>query len=781
MLALFVAAVTAQAGGTASPPPPAPPAVDFGTLDARADIQPIGRDGKDHPVRARLLAEDDVVEPGGKVRVGLYLTQQDGWHTYWTSPGEIGLPTSIDWSVPAKWGVGDHAYPAPQRFEAEELVSFGYDDQVLLIAEMDVPQDAEPGEYQVAAKAEWLVCKTSCIPGSAELTLPVEIGEAEKPADWSPLFEHFADQHPVSPESVGLTTELVLSADAVRPYEPFQAVLRLSGPGRLEPDLERFAFAPVVGDGWMINAQSVGHVGDDIVVKLEGETLLDAPPETDRIGGLFQVLLDGEPTAVLFETDLPWKPEGAEVVASEHALLTATPTPFPGAAHDPPADPEPHSDDQDVEPVLASANAGAAGSSDIGFFGNLIAAFLGGLLLNVMPCVLPVLTLKLYSLVEQTDITPREQKTAGLAYTAGILVSFLALAVTVLVARSAMGSSVGWGFQFQYPPYVAGLATVVFAFSLSLFGVFELPAMGTSTASEAGMKEGPVGYFFTGVFATLLATPCSAPILGTATAFTLSASAPELVAIYSLIGLGLAAPFLLIAFVPALYRLLPRPGAWMETFKQLLGFTLVATALWLVGVLGTQIGTDRLVGFLAFLGFVSLGCWIYGHFGGLAETMKRQLAAGTAGLLVTGIGGALYLDLDFAEPECDDTPTETAAALDFSHHIPWQPFSEKRVEELKGNTVFVDFTAEWCLTCKINEKTVLETASVRDAMAAHGVVPLKADWTRQDATITEWLNRYGKAGVPFYLVLPADGEPIPLGEIITPGTVTEALKKASGS
>jgi thiol:disulfide interchange protein DsbD len=774
----FLLPVTALAGGTSSPPPPTAPVVDWSALPAEADVQSVGQDGKPHPVRARLITDTPVITPGETFRIGLHLTQQEDWHTYWTSPGEIGLATMIDWSVPAGFTVGDYAFPTPQRFIAEDMVSYGYDDQVLLFAEVAVPPGTPAGPIVLGAEAEWLVCKTSCIPGSASLKLPVTVGEAPQTAAWTPLFDHFAAQHPVSADAIGYEARVVFANDGVLPNETFAAAVVLSGPGKVQPDLERFAFAPIHGDGWMIDTVTTGHVGDDLVVRLEGETFPEDPPLPDRIGGLFQIVVDGRTHAVQLEQPLPWKPEGSTLVPTEDPVLTATITPLP-TAEGAPATPD-HAPGTPAE-APATAAVAAPVTSDVGLLGNLLFAFLGGLILNIMPCVLPVLTLKLYSLVEQTDITPGEQRTAGLAYTGGIVASFLALAATVLVFRSALDSSVGWGFQFQYPPYVAVLVTVVYMFGLSLFGVFEIPAVGTNAASEAGSKEGPVGYFFTGVFATLLATPCSAPILGSATAFTLTASMPELLAIYTLIGLGLAFPFLVIAFVPAAYKLLPRPGAWMETFKHLLGFTLIATSIWLLGVLGAQIGMDRLMAFVGFLGFVSAACWIFGHFGGVAATLQRQAGAAGAAALVMLLGGWFWVDLEMAEAAvCDDT-TLAAGELDYTEEIPWQAFSEARLAELSGSLVFVDFTAEWCVTCKVNEKTILEMPSMRRTMAELKVVPLKADWTRKDEVITKWLTRYGKAGVPFYLVIPPEGDPIPLGELITPGSVTEALKTASAS
>lgn len=756
---------SALAGGDASPKPPPAPAVDFAGLPASASVQPKNADGKDHPVHARLLLDRTAVAPGETVRVGLYLTQQEGWHTYWKSPGEIGLPTEITWNVPGE--AKPYQYPVPQRFEQEDLVSFGYEDAVLLFSEVTVPADAAPGTVPIGADATWLVCKTSCIPGKVSLAGSLTVGPDGTPTPWAPLFDHYAAQHP-STSLDGYQARVVLSHDAVTPYAPFGATLILEGPERIEPDLARFAFAPIVGEGWMSNTQTVGHVGNALVARLDAETLLDEPPGTDRIGGLFLFQKDGHAMAIEVQQELPWKSGDSTAVPNADPVHTATIAPLP-VAHA--AVPAPAA--VEIAPTLPP-EAPADGS----LLSNLLLAFFGGLILNIMPCVLPVLTLKLYSLIEQVDVTRTEQRAAGLAYTAGILSSFMALAGVAIALRTALGSNIGWGFQMQYPSYVAGLATVVFALGLSLFGVFELPAMGVGAASEAGSKEGPVGYFFTGVFATLLATPCSAPILGTATAFALAAPGPVMVAIYVMIGLGLAAPFLLIAFVPALYRLLPRPGAWMDTFKQLLAFSLIATAIWLLGVLGAQVGLDRLIGFVSFLAFVAGGCWIYGHFGGVAATFQRQVVSGLAGVAVAVFGGYFYIDLAFAEPECDDGSVAVVESGAFDHAIPWQPFSEARVDKLKGTPVFIDFTAEWCISCKVNEKTVLETATVREAMAKHGVVPLKADWTRQDPVISAWLERYGKAGVPFYLVLPANGEPIPLGEVITPSGVVQALSEA---
>ncbi len=589
-------------------------------------------------------------------------------------------------------------------------------------------------------------------------------------------------------EAPGLAAEHAVSPSLVLPNSPFKVAIKLTPTdgGKLDIGKEPWpTFTPIAASmDWMLTGFSVKGTPDGgVIAILEGESFEPDPlPAADGAGGLFQVKLGDTWIRSEVMVPLKWAAAGTPVEESKSPLWTladggAPPTDGAGPGGDAPS-----TDGSEAEQVAVGvAAAGAASTSGSGLFLNLISAFIGGLLLNIMPCVLPVLTLKLYSLVEQVDITPADQRTAGLAYTGGIMVSFLALAGTVVLMRSAFGLEVDWGFQFQYPPYVAGLATVVFAFGLSLFGVFEIPAFGTGTASEAGSREGPVGYFFTGVFATLLATPCSAPFLGTAIAFAFGAPLLVLFAIFGMVGFGLAFPFLVIAFVPALYRFLPKPGAWMEAFKQLLGFTLVATAVWLTSVLMSQIGPDRTARFMYFLVFVAIGAWGYGHFGGLAATGRRQLVSALGGIGLSAVAGFMLLDMQFEEVEtCDDG--SLAAELSFEEEIPWQSFSEDRVAALSGQPVFIDFTADWCLTCKVNENAILETSPVRQAMNELGVVPLKADWTRRDPTITEWLRRFGRAGVPFYLVLPADpkADPIALPEVITQETVIEAMKQAKG-
>lgn len=741
--------INAHAAGLSLPPPgwTAPPSVSFDSVPDSASKRPENQPGKPHQVHARLVVDRTSVAPGETLRVGLHLDQDTNWHTYWKSPGDIGLPTDIQWSAPPGVTVGPYEYPVPHKFDVQQIISYGYEDEVLLFTEMVFPEDMEPGTYSIGLKANWLVCEVSCIPGSVELEHPaVQVTtDPSEPSEHAPLFDHAVSYHP-GPLPDGLTIRGTVDPPAVSPEQAFTVTLDVDHVGTMGRDGTGWPFfAPIAGEQWMIVETVFEEREGGTRIVLKGETFApESIPTQDQVGGLFQ-LPSGEGFARHeFSVPLTWV----------QPVATAVP------------------------PAVSSA-ADAPSGDEPNFAAMLLMAFLGGMLLNIMPCVLPVLSLKIYSLVEQHDAGASDRKRAGLGYTIGVLLSFLALGGTVIVLRTVLGLEVGWGYQFQAPEYVIALATIVFVFGLSLFGVFEVPAFGATSMSEAQDQEGMVGHILTGAFATLLATPCSAPFLGTGMGFAFTLPSWGILLFFSAAGLGLAAPFLLIAYVPAFARFLPKPGAWMETFKQFMGFTLIATTVWLVDVLAAQTGTDGAIGFLAFLLVVAIGCWIVGRWGGPIATDRAKVASLVIALGVSTGAGFQFLVTDFAEQ--DGTANQSLSLeLDFSEEVPWQAFSEERIDELAGHPVFVDFTADWCLSCKANEKTVLASQTVRDAMKDGGVVPLKADWTRRDPVITKWLQRYGKAGVPFYLMIPADRSKahIALPEVITPGIVVSAFAEA---
>jgi thiol:disulfide interchange protein/DsbC/DsbD-like thiol-disulfide interchange protein len=795
LTASILAGTPAEAAGTATPPPPAPPAVDFSGLPDGAVFRPTNRDGAPHQVELRLVTDVDVARPGDTVRLGLWLAQDEGWHTYWKFNPEVGNPTDITWQLPDGATATPYAYPVPQRFDLEGIVSYGYDGQAFFFTSFTVPEAAPPGPVRLGAEAEWLTCEVNCIPGQGAvhtaLTIaPTDAAPPEKNG-FAPIFDHFAAQHPLPADAAAALvtiTGALEPAAGLAPDQKWKAVFTIRpAEGRaLAPH------APLGADPWPtlvhINDKDALWVESTTVaanddgswtVTLAGDAYEVPEPKPIDIGGLWQVRVDDTWVRTEVVVSAPW----------DAAATAAAPGDAPEAAAVLAEGASPYVDEATCQAMSAGLGSTAATPTE-GGFGHvvlmLLAAFAGGLLLNIMPCVLPVITLKLYGLVEQRTDSTGQRVTEGLAYTAGILASFIALAAAVVVAQVGFGQSVGWGFQFQSPLYVAALGAIVFGFGLSLFGVFEIPALGANQAAQASYKEGPAGYFLTGIFATLLATPCSAPFLGSAMGFAFSQPPAIIVLFFAVAGLGLAAPFLLIAFVPGLYRLLPQPGPWMETFKQLMGFTLVATTLWLISVLSAQVSLDATLGYVFFLGFVGLAAWVFGHFGGLAASIGRQAGALVAALVVLVGGGWLFLDLTPEARELSD--------IEGDGTIPWQLLNEPRMASIlaryregqadamyAGKPLFLDFTAEWCLTCKVNEKTILETDAMAELFRETGTVPLKGDWTNYDDNITSWLGCYRRAGVPFYVVLPADPTlpAIPLGEALTHGMVKTALEQAT--
>ena len=792
-------ATAAVAGDGASPKPPAPPAVDFSDLAPSASQRPKNGDGSAHQLEAHLLTDVSTVKPGDTFRVGLKLDQDEHWHTYWKSPGEIGLPTDITLGLPDGFvqepmGVlqGGHEYPVPQRFEDPEagIISAGYEDEVLQISTVTVPADAAPGEHPITMDAGWLICKTSCIPGSVTLSSTVTVADTTSPSPFASTFDHYQAQHPVDPATVkSVAFEAVMNQTAVRAYDAveFAILVTPTGDAKLaDPaSVDLPAFFPYASmSAWYLERPVVEFLDDGrLLVKLKGEAIAETPVENDRVGGLFQLKVGEEWVRTEVTIPVKWLPEGATIEKTSSPLFdlgstettTEEGTSAPEGGTDATDASPSNTSSDDAGPKIRSVLPAGDAPADQSFLQMLLFAFLGGAILNIMPCVFPVLTIKLFGLVSHAADDPAAQKRSGLAYTAGIVVSFWALAAGVLLLKTG-ASGAGWGFQMQSPTYIAVLTAIVFAFGLSMFGVFEIPAIGADAASDAQQKSGIAGDFFNGVFATLVATPCTAPFLGPAIGFAFTLSAPFIVLFFTMVGLGLAAPFLLVAFVPALYRLLPQPGAWMETFKQFMGFTMMATAVWLVDILSAQIGTDGAIGFLAFLTTVGLGCWIFGTWGGLGERGWRQIEAAVVAVTVIAFGAWMFVDLSFAPAEiCDDGSLSIGEQLDFSEEVPWQGFSERRVAELDGNTIFIDFTADWCLSCKVNEQTVLETQDVRDAFKKFGVVPLQGDYTRQDPVIAKWLTRFQRPGVPFYLVITETGEYIPLPEVLTKQMVIDAI------
>lgn len=414
----------------------------------------------------------------------------------------------------------------------------------------------------------------------------------------------------------------------------------------------------------------------------------------------------------------------------------------------------------------------------------LLLALLGGLILNVMPCVLPVLALKAFHVLEQSSHHPRERRLHGIAYSLGTMSLMVALATVAVVLKHVLGRTVHWGSQFQSPYFVAAMVAVVFAFALNALGVFEI----TVGLSEKEEREGYAGSYANGLFAAVMATPCSAPFLGTAVAFALAGDTPawQTELIFALIGLGLALPYLLLCFVPALAKRVPRPGPWMETVKQLMGFTLVVTAVWLFRALQKQISVESTNSFLFFLVFLAVALWAGGRFGGAAVSARRRWAVRLGQLGLVGFAGFLLLTFDKVESTAclDQTsapPTVLAEDVVKDGHLRWVPYHPTRVEQehARSRPVFVDFTATWCTSCQANDKAFIETDLVRGTFVKTGILPMQVDMTNDNPEGDALMKKFGREGIPIYVILMPDGTIDLLPQVITAEMVAERLNEAS--
>lgn len=736
---------------------------DFGALPASARV--------DRPhVTARLLADTTSVAAGTPFRVGVHLALEKGWHVYWKNSGDSGLPTEVAFQLPDGYSVGELQWPAPGRYaEAGGLTAYGYSDEVMLYATVTPPSAIAEEPVPVSATVDWLVCAKNCVPGKATLASSLPGGGAPARNDAvAPIFDEMAALVPPA-TSEDLSARGVLSVSAVRAGDRFNALFEVraaSGPLKAHADEHIAVFLPERGEG--LDVEGVDHrVAPDgsVVVRLRGVGGAGGV-EQGRVGGVVQLVgQDGLLRRLVVSMDVPLAAPGATVEAVSDpafALLPALPD-----------DPE--------RPAVSAAGPTVVGGAEVALWQMLLFALIGGLLLNVMPCVLPVLSIKALGLVRQAGEDRKTIWHHGLAFGAGVMVSFLVLAIMV-IGLKASGEMVGWGFQFQNPVFVVALMSIVFAFSLSLFGVFEMNLPGMQAAAGVASQHGLTGSFFNGIFATLLATPCTAPFLGTALGFAFGQPSPVIFAVLMVVGLGLALPFVILARFPAWLRKVPRPGPWMDHFKHLMGFLLVGTVIWLLDVLSYQVSTRALVGAILFLGIVSVAVWMYGRFGGLTAPRGRQFfMAALSGIVIAG-GAFWTLHLD-------SPPAQAALCEEEADAVPvageWTPFTDARVSSLSsaGHTVFIDFTAAWCWTCKVNENTVIESDAVMDVVRELGVVMVRADWTNKDEAISAWLRRFDRAGVPLYVILPGSDpdSPIVLPEILTPDLLIESLRKAGPS
>ncbi len=676
-------------------------------VSARAVQSDTVRDGH---VAATLISEVTSIQAGTSFWVALKLEHDEHWHTYWVNDGDSGLPTSIRWELPDGFAAGDIVWPYPMRLEMDPLVSFGYEDEAWLLVQITPPATLAAGEQVVLnARVSWLMCKEICIPGRASfsLTLPVRAVAAKNAAQ----AENFASARRQLPVPVTLwrfSTE----------WQDDQVVLTATAPAGATP-VETLDVFPV-DKGLFTYMPAPAFVQDDqgFRVILRRENTVAEPPDRLRL------VLVASPTL-------------------------AADTAYPAVVLDIP---------RQQESVAAPVERGVLAVS--------LLAFLGGIILNLMPCVFPVISLKILGFVKQAGEDPRAVWRHGLVFASGVLVSFWLLAGLLMVLRAG-GASIGWGFQLQSPEVLIGLSLLFVILALNLFGVFEVGVSLTSAGGGAAQKQGWAGSFFSGFLATVIATPCTAPFMGVALGYALTQPPYVAFTVFTALALGMAFPYLLLSRYPALLKRLPRPGMWMETMKQIMGFFLLATVVWLFWVLSALAAPSTLVWVVAAFLLAGMGVWTIGKWDNFARSTGVRWAGRVAGLALLGTGVMVGLG------------NISAASGDAGSGGEWEAFSPERLTELRaeGRPVFIDFTAKWCLTCQVNKLTVLRTSDIMAAFREKGVALLYADWTDENEVIARELQRYGRQSVPVYALYAAGAaDAVLLPEILTRGIVVEALK-----
>ena len=698
-------------------------------------------------VRAELVAyAPQGVAAGQPLWLGLQIAHQPGWHTYWKNPGDSGLPTELRWTLPAGVDVGDIAWPVPQKLRVEQMANYGYEGTVLLPVALQLAPSFKAAEHlTVRLHASWLVCKLECIPEEGNFTLQLPLhGSTALHAG------AFAAAQAAQPQP--------LMGDSRVRVDSGGEQLHLSVPGLpvalRGQALQLFSEAPAA-------IEHAAESGSGWTQAWDGDVWTATLPLSSERGASLSHL----PLVLALATPALPAAEGAQAWRTVATVEGAWTPAMPAAA---------------VSPALAAAleanRAAAPAAVNSAFDAKtntsallmaLLGGLIGGLILNLMPCVFPVLAIKVMGFAKHAS-NRRAHRQAGLAYTAGVVLSFLALGGLLLALRAA-GEQLGWGFQLQSPAVVAALAALFTLIGLNLAGVFEFGQFAPGRLAALQLRHPAADAFLTGVLAVAIASPCTAPFMGASLGFAVDMPAAQALLVFAALGVGMALPYLAASWIPAVVGWLPRPGAWMDTFKRGMAFPMFATVAWLVWVLGQQSGIDGAGALLVLLVAGSAVVWALTLRGRTRWVLASILIAASAGL-ISLIGSNIT--------QSQETPA--LAAIDsIAAAAPntWQPWSAERVAELNasGQPVFVDFTAAWCVTCQYNKRTTLANAAVLEGFAARNVALLRADWTRRDPHITEALAQLGRSGVPVYVLYAPGKAPLVMTEILSTDEVHAAL------
>lgn len=680
-------------------------------------------------VQAQLVASVAKVHPGAEIYLGVNQKIIPHWHTYWVNPGDSGTATSIAWALPEGATASDIIWPAPSRFSMGPITNYAYENDVTLLTKINIPADAKPGEqFTAQALVDWLVCEEECIPQQVELalTLPVVAVDESVGAGDARIDDALARLPVASPWAIRATQS------AIDP-EINQGELTLYIP------LSEAQLAQVK-DIWFYPYEwgRIQQSGEQLRKSVKGGVELSIKT------GEAPLKIGDTATGVLVIT---------EQLGDETTQKIAR--------------------GFEVNSVLQVAGSDMKIDS-IGFFTALFLALIGGIILNLMPCVFPVLSIKVLSLVNHSNQSAGQIRSHGFIYTLGVLASLAFLAV-LLILLKAGGAQIGWGFQFQSPLFVLAVAYLMFAVGLSLSGVFFIGGSVAGVGSSLTEKTGYSGSFFTGVLATIVATPCTAPFMAAAVGYALAQPAAKLLAIFLSLGLGLALPYLLLTCWPRLQRWLPRPGMWMERAKQVLAFPMYAAAIWLVWVLVQQVGVNSIMIALGGMLLIAFAAWLYDTTL-LSSTRLRRAGTVSAIALITLTLGVSYLSVNSSSTNAINATANNANKISEQN---WEPYSEARLNELlrEGKPVFLNFTASWCISCLVNERVALSDSKVKETFKQQGIVYLKADWTNRDPAITQFLQKFNRSGVPLYVFYPAgqSAQPAELPQILTPDMVIAAV------
>jgi thiol:disulfide interchange protein/DsbC/DsbD-like thiol-disulfide interchange protein len=741
---------------------------------ARADSS-----SADRPhVHVQLVVVPQALNRGEAAEAGLYFKLEPGWHVYWKNPGDAGEPPHIKWTLPDGFTAGPLQFPVPKRLPLGPLMDFGYEDEVLFPLTLNVAQTAKPGPAALHAKVDWLVCSSSCIPGKADLEISRDVlDHPTKPVSSASdlaIFERFIGRLPKSFPTKGKVT-----------FQGTKEGFRLSvETGKREVEAAFFPADQDVVDNPAL--QKFAATARGFTLDLKKDANLKAAPA--QLRGVVELSGGRAYEIVALSGGEPAGTDGGATAGGNSGSAAAENSAPPADATTAVAQPAPvaSSSAATASTVATAASSGATpvGSSNASTSGGaahkqtglleaLGLAFLGGLLLNLMPCVFPVLFLKGLALVRSGSEERRTILMHGLVYTAGIIASFWALVGTLLALKAA-GQTIGWGFQFQSPVVLSLMAGLLFFLGLSLAGQFEIGLTFTSAGGSLAAKQGYAGSFFTGVLAVVVATPCTAPLMGAAIGYALAQNAVVSFAVFTALALGLAAPYVALTLQPAWARLLPKPGAWMDVLKQAVAVPIFGTVIWLAWVVAQAYGAELLGLLLVSFLLLAIAGWFLGRW------PTKRWATVVAGLVLLAVVGLGFFGERLAPATEAIVSTGTPGASAAASVGGWEPWSADAVSGYvsEGRPVFVDFTASWCLSCQVNERVALTRPEVMQAFREHNVVLLKADWTRHDEGITKALEGLGRSGVPTYaLYVPGQGGAELLPEVLTPGIVTDALRR----